>query len=175
MLPNHKDAFEQLVAANKDVATSMHAMYILRRLRSMGILAEFVQVEGSFSHLYIPANDKSTLIMRTAAMNDNGVVSNLPLMEWVEYPEPFRSQMKELGKATGYYRYQAHFTLIVDDYDPDFPDRQSIADEDGPADLADFTFGASDFQQFVYGAIFHIKDETGFEVYPAMRRSRVAL
>ena len=175
MQPNTQDAFDQLVSANSDVAVSMHAMYMLRRLRSLGILAEYIQKDGVFSHLRVPANDGARLEIRPQTLRTNDVVTTQPLMQWNEYPESLREFMEKAGKPTGYYRYNAQIELIVDDYDPEYPDRQTLASEDGPCDLANFPYAASDFQQFIFGAIFHIKEETGFEVYPAFRRSRVAL
>jgi hypothetical protein len=175
LLPNTNDAFQELVSANTDLSVSMHAMYMLRRFRSLGILAEYIQKDGAFAYLRVPANDGARLEIRPHSTRINDVVTTQPLMEWNEYPEPIRAIMEKAGKATGFYRYNAHIELIVDDYDPEYPDRQTLASEDGPCELASFNFGSSDFQQFIFGAIFHIKEETGFEVYPDFRRSRVAL
>lgn len=175
MQPNTQDIFQELVSANTDLATSMHAMYILRRFRSLGILADYIQKDGNFSHLRVPANDGARLEVRPITIYENGVTTVQPLMEWNEYPEAVRAIMEKAGKPTGFYRYNAHFDLIVDDYDPEYPDRQTLASEDGPCELSSFGFSAADFQQFVFGAIFRINEETGFEVYPAFRRSRVAL
>lgn len=175
MLPNTNDAFQELVSANADLSVSMHAMYMLRRLRSLGILAEYVQKDGAFCHIRIPANDGAWLEISPRMTRKHDVMSVEPLMEWNEYPESLRTILEKSGKPTGWYRYNANFELIVDDFDPEFPDRDTLASEDGPCNLANFTYSASDFQQFIFGAIFQIKEETGFEVYPAFRRSRVAL
>lgn len=173
--PNTNDAFQELVSANTDLSVSMHAMYMLRRFRSLGILAEYIQKDGAFAYLRIPASDGARLEIRPLSTRVNDVVTVQPLMEWNEYPEPLRSALQKANKPTGFYRYNAHIEAIVDDYDPEYPDRQCLASEDGPCELADFNFSARDFQQFIFGAIFHIQEETGFEVYPDFRRSRVAL
>ena len=75
MQRNTSDIFQELVLANSDVATSMHAMYMLRRFRSLGILADYVQKNGDFLHLRIPANDGSHLEIRPITMYENGVAT----------------------------------------------------------------------------------------------------
>ena len=117
MQPNTQDAFDQLVSANSDVAVSMHAMYMLRRLRSLGILAEYIQKDGVFSHLRVPANDGARLEIRPQTLRTNDVVTTQPMMQWNEYPESLREFMEKAGKPTGYYRYNAQIELIVDDYE----------------------------------------------------------
>ncbi len=175
MSPNFSDAFSELAAANADLSTAMHARYMIRRFRSMGILAAYIEHKGEFSHIFIPANDGAYLKIRPARVEVDGQQEEQPLLTWIDFPEPLFSLLKDSKKPTGYYRYEAQITLEVDDYDPEYPDRQTIASEDGPCELARFTFGSRDFQQFIFGAIFHIKEETGFEVYPEFRKSRVAL
>lgn len=175
MLPNTPDAFQELAAANADLSASMHALYMIRRFRSMGIMAEYIQRNGEFSHILVPANDGAYIeIQPNRIQSENGGAQE-PMLTWHDYSEPLYSHFKKAGKPTGYYSYRARITLTIDDYDPDFPDRQTIASEDGPCELTSFTFGSSDFQQFFFGAIFSIKEETGFEVYPTFRKSRVAL
>lgn len=175
MLPNFPEAFKELAEANADISTAMHARYMIRRFRSMGILAEYIEHKGEFSHIFIPANDGAYLKIRPARVEIDGEPQEQPMLTWIEYSEPLYSHFKQAKKPTGYYRYDAQITLEVDDYDPEFPDRETIATEDGPCELARFTFGSRDFQQFIFGAIFYIKEETGFEVYPEFRKSRVAL
>ncbi len=175
MQPNTNEAFQELVSANTDLSVSMHAMYMLRRFRSLGILADYIQKDGEFAYLRIPANDGARIEIRPQSTRIGDVTTIQPLMEWNDYPEPVRAILEKAGKPTGFYRYNAQIELIVDDYDPEYPDRQTLGSEDGPCDLANFNFSSRDFQQFIFGAIFHIKEETGFEVYPAFRRSRVAL
>ena len=175
MSPNFSDAFSELAAANADLSTAMHARCMIRRFRSMGILAEYIEHKGEFSHIFIPANDGACLKIRPARIEVDGQPQIQPLLTWTDYPEPVFTHMKELRKPTGYYKYNALITLEIDDYDPEYPDRQPMASEDGPCELAPFTFGSRAFQQFIFGAIFYIKEETGFEVYPEFRKSRVAL
>lgn len=175
MQPNTQDAFDQLVSANSDLAVSMHAMYMLRRLRSMGILAEYIQKDGVFSHLRVPANDGARLEIRPQTLRINEVVTTQPMMYWNEYPESLREAMEKADKPTGLYRYSAQFELIVVDNDQDYPDHQTLEFEVGEFEFANFPHTASDFQQFIFGAIFHIKASTGIEFYPAFRKSRVAL
>ena len=175
MLPNIPEAFQELAAANADISTAMHARYMIRRFRSMGILAEYIEHKGEFAYILVPANDGAYLHIRPARIEVDGVTHEQPLLTWTDFSEPLYSHLKQAKKPTGYYRYDAQVTLMIDDYDPEFPDRQTIATEDGPCELAQFNYGSSDFQQFFFGAIFYIKEETGFEVYPAFRKSRVAL
>lgn len=175
MLPNTPELFQEIAAANADLSTAMHARYMIRRFRSMGILAQYIEEKGEFSHIFIPAADGAYLRIRPARIEVDGQPQEQPMLTWIEYPEPLYSHFKDSKRPTGYYRYDAQITIAVDDYDPEFPDRQTIATQDGPCELARFTFGARDFQQFIFGAIFHIKEETGFEVYPEFRKSRVAL
>ena len=66
MSPNFSDAFSELAAANADLSTAMHARYMIRRFRSMGILAEYIEHKGEFSHIFIPANDGAYLKIRPA-------------------------------------------------------------------------------------------------------------
>lgn len=173
--PNTQNTFQEFAAANADLSTSMHATYMIRRFRSMGILAETVQRDGVFSHIHIPANDDSYLEIYPNPINEDGVISTEPFMTWNQFPKALAERLKKARKATGYYSYNAQFILYVDDHDPEFPDRQTIGSESGPAELARFAFAAGDFQKFIFGAIFKMKEETGFEVYPAIRRSQVAL
>ena len=175
MQPNNQDLFQEFSRENKDVANTMNAMYMLRRFRSMGILAEYIMKDGQFSHFHIPANDDMYLELSLNPINTDGSKEHESLMSWIEYEEPILSYMKDSEKITGYYCYTARFKLVVNDFDPEFPDRETLADEHGPAEIASFRFTAGDFQQFFYGALYFIKDNTGFEVYPSMRKSRVAL
>ena len=175
MQPKSADPFQEIVEANSSLNLVMHATYMLRRFRSLGILAEYVEKDGQFSHFIVPANDHSFMLIEQDTVTEDESTTALPLMEWQEYPEPARNLFEKMGKPNGYYQYRGKVTLLIDDYDPDFPDRETFAGEDGPQSLISFSFHAQDFQQFIFGAIFHIKTETEFEVYPEFRKSRVAL
>lgn len=175
MQPKSTDPFQEIAEANSTLNLVMHATYMLRRFRSLGILAEYVEQDGQFSHFVVPANDYSFLRIEQDVAAEGESSTLIPLMEWIEYPEPARGLFEQMGKPDGYYQYRAKVTLLIDDYDPDFPDRETFASEDGPQEVISFSYNSKDFQQFLFGAIFHINNETNFEVYPEFRKSRVAL
>ena len=175
MLPNTSDAFDALMIGNEDLTSSIHATYMLRRFHSLGIKARTVERNGEFSHILVPAADDCIIEIRPNRGRGDGFSIYQPMMTWHEYLEPARSLRLKAKKPTGYYSYSASFTFLIDDYDPDNPDKDSVADEDGPAQIGDFSFGSGDFQQFFFGAIFQVKEISNFEVFPEFRQSRVAL
>lgn len=178
MLPNTPDTsgtFEALMIGDEALTSSIHATYMLRRFHSMGIMARIIERDGEFSHILIPAADDCIIEIRPNRARGDGFTIYQPMMTWHEYAEPLRAMRAKDGKPTGYYSYSASFTFLIDDYDPEYPDRDCIADDDGPADLGTITHSSGDFQQFFFGAIFAIKESSNFEVYPEFRKSRVAL
>lgn len=175
MLPNTPEIFQALAAANADLSTAMHARYMIRRFRSMGILAQYIEDEGEFSHILIPAQDAAFIEIRPTAKEVDGETIHQPLMSWVEYSEPTRTQLREKGKPSGYYRYHGEFTILLDDYDPETGERPMRYGENGLGKLTSFSHGSVDFQQFFFGAIFKVKSDTDYELYPEFRKSRVAL
>ena len=175
MSPNTSDAFEALMVTDDNLTSAMHATYMLRRFHSMGIMARYIERNGEFSHLLIPAAEDCLIEVRPNRAHKDGVSIYQPMMNWHEYSEPLRALLLEKKKPTGYYSFAAEFTFLIDDYNPEYPDQDCIASEDCPAEIGCFSFSGQNFQEFFFGAIFCVKELSNFEVYPEFRKSRVAL
>lgn len=169
MQPN-ANTFEEIINANVDLSQAMYATYMMRRFVSLGIHAQYIQRDGAFSHIKIEAKDHHYLEIRPIVTYDEGIRIEEPMMRWQNFPNEIKKILPETHPG-GFYYYKANFTLFIDEFDPENPE----AEDSGPGEIASIDINCSDFQEFIFGALYAFVEHHNVEVFPKMRRSRVEL
>ena len=172
MQPN-SDIFEEISNANIELSQAMYATYMMRRFASLGIVAQYVQRDGVFSHIKIEAKEDLYIEIRPVVTYEEGTRIEEPMMRWQTFPDKVRKALPE-SHPGGFYLYKASFTLFHDDFDPESPENEA-AEHSGPGEIATISVNCADFQEFFFTALYTFAQSYEVEVFPKMRRCRVEL
>lgn len=174
LLPNDQTQFNaiftQMVAPIADVEENMYALNLHRGITRLGYKAELVFDNDSFSHIKMPAADH--YYIEISPITDEDRIT-LPLMVYEEYPAVVQEHMNKTTGVNGSYRYQAHFTVKYDDYDPQRMHDLGLTEDDicGQAFIGLVEHSAYSFNEFVQGALYKILRSYDVEIYLNARTS----